>query len=84
MRDIMNRSRRDRFLPPPALRGKKIELEEMHRSEKDPLVWIVTLKINGWPHDIRLWAKDEIDVIKQVKTLQRGASNNVSSSGTQG
>ena len=83
MRDIMIRSRQDRFLPPPSLRDKKVELSEMQRSPKDPLVWIVTLKINGWPHDIRLWAKDEIDVIKQVKEQQRGAPNNVSSSGTE-
>lgn len=73
----MNRSRRRNLTPPPTLRGKKVELAEMKRT-KDPMVWIVTLYINGWPHDIKMWAKDEIDVFKQVKELQRGVTNYVS------
>ena len=73
----MNRNRRRNLTPPPTLRGKKVELAEMKRT-KDPMVWIVTLWINGWPHDIKMWAKDEIDVFKQVKELQRGVTNNVS------
>jgi len=75
----MNRDRRrQNFLPPPVLGGKKVELAEMKQSPKHPLVWVVTLNINGWPHDIKMWAKDEIDVFKQVKELQRGVPNNVS------
>jgi len=75
----MNRDRRrQNFLPPPVLGGKKVELAEMKQSPKDPLVWVVTLNINGWPHDIKMWAKDEIDVFKQVKELQRGVPDNVS------
>jgi hypothetical protein len=74
----MNRNRRRNLTPPPTLRGKKIELDVMKRSPKDPMVWVVTLWINGWPHDIKMWAKDELDVFKQVKELQRGATNNVS------
>lgn len=73
----MNRNRRRNLTPPPSLRGKKVELAEMKRT-KDPMVWIVTLWINGWPHDIKMWAKDEIDVFKQVKELQRGVTNYVS------
>ncbi len=73
----MNRNRRRNLTPPPSLRGKKVELAEMKRT-KDPMVWIVTLWINGWPHDIKMWAKDEIDIFKQVKELQRGATNYVS------
>ena len=74
----MNRGRRKNLLPPPVLLGKKIELEEIKQSPRDPLVWVVTLRINGWPHDVKLWAKDELDIFKQVKELQRGATNNVS------
>lgn len=73
----MNRNRRRNLTPPPTLRGKKVELAEMKRT-KDPMVWIVTLWINGWPHDIKMWAKDELDVFKQVKELQRGVTNYVS------
>lgn len=74
----MNRNRRRNLLPPPSLLGKKVELEQMKRTPRDPLVWVVTLRINGWPHDVKMWAKDELDVFKQVKELQRGATNNVS------
>ena len=74
----MNRNRRRNLTPPPTLRGKQVEFAEMRRTPKDPMVWIVTLWINGWPHDIKMWAKDELDVFKQVKELQRGATNNVS------
>jgi len=65
-------------MPPPSLTGKNIELIEMKRSLRDPLVWVVTLNLNGWPHDIKMWAKDELDIFKQVKELQRGVPNNVS------
>jgi hypothetical protein len=74
----MNRNRRRNLTPPPSLRGKKVELDVMKRSPKDPMVWVVTLYINGWPHDVKMWAKDELDVFKQIKELQRGATNNVS------
>jgi hypothetical protein len=74
----MNRNRRRNLTPPPSLRGKKVELDVMKRSPKDPMVWVVTLWINGWPHDVKMWAKDELDVFKQIKELQRGATNNVS------
>jgi hypothetical protein len=75
----MNRNRRrQNFLPPPSLTGKKVELASMKQTPRDPMVWVVTLWINGWPHDIKMWAKDELDVFKQVKELQRGAPNNVS------
>jgi hypothetical protein len=26
----------------------------MKRTPRDPMVWVVTLWINGWPHDITL------------------------------
>lgn len=73
----MNRSKRRNLTPPPTLRDKKVELVEMKRT-KDLMVWVVTLCINGWPHDIKMWGRDELDIFKQVKELQRGVPNNVS------
>lgn len=66
-----NKGRRRKTLPD--LVGKKVELVEIfQRNKNDPERWFATLKVNGWPHDIGFWAKDELDVMKQVYELQRG------------
>ena len=69
MRDMMNRGRRVRTLP--TLKGKRVELMEC-KPTKNPNKWVATLRVNGWPHDIHMWAKDELDVMKQVFAMQRG------------
>jgi hypothetical protein len=70
-RDFMNRGRRRRTLPD--LKDSRVEFVSCRRTNKmDPMKWTVTLKVNGWPHDIGMWAKDELDVMKQVFEMQRG------------
>jgi hypothetical protein len=66
----MNRGRRRKVLP--TLKGAKVEFVECRPSKRDSMKWIVCLYINGWPHDIGMWAKDELDVMKQVLEMQRG------------
>ena len=68
MRGIMNWGRRRKTLPP--MKGAKIEFVSA-RKHSD-MKWIATLNINGWPHDVGMWAKDELDIMKQVFEMQRG------------
>lgn len=70
MRDIMNRGRRRKTLPD--FKNAKVEFHEARQSKHDPMKWVVTFYINGWPHDIGMWAKDELDVMKQAYEWQRG------------
>ena len=71
MRDLMNRGRRRKTRP--ALKDKRVEFVSCRAfKDKDLMQWVVTLNIDGWPHDIRMWAKDELDVMKQVFEMQRG------------
>ena len=65
----MNRGRRRKTRP--ALKDKRVEFVSC-QATKDPMKWVVTLNIDGWPHDIGMWAKDELDVMKQVFEMQRG------------
>lgn len=69
MRDFMNRGRRRKTRP--ALTDKRVEFVEC-KATRDPNKWIVMLNVNGWPHDVAMWAKDELDVMKQVMEMQRG------------
>lgn len=66
----MNRGRRRKTRP--ALIDKRVEFVECKQSTRDPNKWTVTVNVNGWPHDIGMWAKDELDVMKQVMEMQRG------------
>jgi len=67
----MNRGRRRRTLPD--LTGNtKVEFVSARQSPRNSLRWAVTINVNGWPHDIAMWAKDELDVMKQVMEMQRG------------
>ena len=68
MRDLMNRGRKRRTLPD--LTGASVEFVEC--KQRSRMKWIVTIKVNGWPHDIGMWAKDELDVMKQVFEMKRG------------
>lgn len=70
MRDDFNRGRRRKTLPD--LTKAKVEFLSTMQSTKNPLRWMVTLKVNGWPYDIGVFAKDELDVMKQVLEMQRG------------
>lgn len=72
MRDLMNRGRRRRTLPD--LTNATVEFVAVMQPNKDrdPTTWVATFRINGWPHNIHFWAKDELDVMKQVYALQRG------------
>lgn len=70
MRDLMNRGRRRKTLPD--LTTATVEFVRAAQNRRDPMKWIVTLTINGWPHDLDMWAKDELDVMKQVFEMQRG------------
>lgn len=64
----MNRGRTRRTLPD--LTNAKVEFVECRKRSE--MKWVATLYINGWPHDIGFWAKDELDVMKQVFAMQRG------------
>lgn len=66
----MNRGRRRRTLP--SFKDAAIEFIEVKQDKRDDTRWIATFKINGWPHDIAFWAKDELDVMKQAYEWQRG------------
>jgi hypothetical protein len=68
----MNRGRRRNALP--NLVGASVEFVTAQPSRASDGRWIVTLSVNGWPHDITMWAKDELDIMKQVFELQRGAT----------
>jgi hypothetical protein len=68
----MNRGRRHGALP--NLVGASVEFVKAQPSKASDGRWIVTLNVNGWPHDITMWAKDELDIMKQVFELQRGAT----------
>jgi len=70
VRDNFNRGRRRRTLPP--LVGAEVEFVEAKQNGRDMNKWVVTIKINGWPHDIGMWAKDELDVMKQIFEWRRG------------
>lgn len=70
MRDLMNRGRRKRTLPD--LTKAKVEFVEARQTTRDSGKWVVCLNINGWPYDLAMWGKDELDVMKQVFALQRG------------
>jgi hypothetical protein len=70
MRDPFNRGRRRKTLPP--FRDAKVEFISAVQSKRDLMKWVVTLKVNGWPHDVGMWAKDELDIMKQVYEMQRG------------
>jgi len=71
MRDLMNRGRQRKVLPDLKDKSKHVEFASCAPT-KDPHVWVATVKINGWPHDIRMWAKDELDVMKKALEMQRG------------
>jgi hypothetical protein len=66
----MNRGRRLRMTPD--LVGASVEFVTAQPTKASAGRWIVTLNVNGWPHDITMWAKDELDVMKQVFEMQRG------------
>jgi hypothetical protein len=67
----MNRGRRRNTLPD--LVGASVEFIKAQPAKASGTGrWLVTLNVNGWPHDITMWAKDELDVMKQVFELQRG------------
>jgi hypothetical protein len=65
-----NRGRRRKTLPD--LTSSRVEFVEAKQQKHNPERWVVVLNINGWPHDIAVWAKDELDVMKQVFAWQRG------------
>lgn len=69
----MNRGRRRKTLPDLA-GAQTVEFVEARKAKMNN-TWNVTLKINGWPHTIRMWAEDELDVMKQVFAIQRGEKN---------
>lgn len=66
----MNRGRRRNALP--NFVGASVEFVKAQPSKASDGRWIVTLNVNGWPHDIGMWAKDELDIMKQVFEFQRG------------
>jgi hypothetical protein len=66
----MNRGRRLKTLPD--LVSSSVEFVTAQPAKASAGRWIVTLNVNGWPHDITMWAKDELDIMKQVFELQRG------------
>lgn len=68
----MNRGRRRKTLPD--FRDSKVEFVKATQVKQsyDPTKWVVTVNVNGWPHDIGMWAKDELDIMKQVFEWQRG------------
>lgn len=67
----MNRGRRRRTLPD-LTNGASVEFVRAKQSPRSPMRWAVTINVNGWPHDLAMWAKDELDVMKQVMEMQRG------------
>lgn len=69
-RDFFNRGRRRKTLP--NLIGATVVFQSAKQNPRDPMKWIVTIAVNGWPHDIGMWAKDELDIMKQVYEMQRG------------
>jgi len=70
VRDDFNRGRRKKTLPD--LTKAKVEFVSTKQHPLYPNRWMVTLYVNGWPHDIGVFAKDELDVMKQVLEMQRG------------
>jgi len=67
----MNRGRKRRTLPD-LTNGVQVEFVKALQSPRSPMRWAVTLMINGWPHDLAMWGKDELDIMKQVMEMQRG------------
>lgn len=55
----------------PEVRGYVVTLEGVEKgdSEKPKDLWTAKLIVDGWPHDVNIWAKDELDVFKQVKAM---------------
>lgn len=70
MRDIMNRGRRMAFLP--NLEGAAVQFVKAEPHKRTAGMLVVTITINGWPHDFGMWAKDELDAMKNVFAMQRG------------
>lgn len=70
MRDNFNRGRRRKTLPD--LTEAKVEFVSTKQHSQYPTRWVVCLSVNGWPHDVGVFAKDELDVMKQVFEMQRG------------
>jgi len=54
----------------PDISEKQVEFVSCSPSKGE--VWNVCLKVSGWPHTVRVRAKDELDVMKQVLEMQRG------------
>lgn len=65
-----NKGRRRKTLP--SLTDSTVEFVKAVQNPHDSMKWIVTLMVNGWPHDIGMWAKDELDIMKQVYEWKRG------------
>ena len=59
----------------PIMHGKHVQLLEIKPDDKRKSkkafegTWTATININGWPHDIRLWGQDELDVFRKVSKL---------------
>lgn len=70
MRDIMNRGRVRKVLP--VLKDARVEFVKAEPNKRVVGMWVVTVAINGWPFDLGMWAKDELDIMKNVFAMQRG------------
>lgn len=66
----MNRGTVRRVLPD--LHTARVEFIKAEQVKGGPDLWVARLLVNGWPFDLRIQAKDELDVMKTVFALQRG------------
>lgn len=79
-RDIMSRGKRPSTQVLPSFEGKKVEVNSITPAKhqpKDGKVWVAEVNINGWPHDIRIWASDEIGAFLQLTRLLSGDYNGI-------
>lgn len=56
--------------PPPIIRGRTVELESMRQEGSN--IWVVTVRINNWPHDLLMTGQDELAIMQQIFQMQRG------------
>lgn len=66
----MNRGRFRRVLP--NLQDAKVEFVKAEPLKNKADTWVVTVSINGWPHDLRMHVQDELGAMKNVFAMQRG------------
>lgn len=57
----------------PNLRGAHVQLVEVKADKKAKsgtfCTWTATINVNGWPHDIKLWGQDELDIFKKAHAM---------------